>query len=408
MEGRIMKIVLVASKLLTSSIVGSMMLALALALALALLAPQAAVAQAVQGVTDNEIVLGSIVDLSGTQASIGSTMRDGMTLALEEINEAGGISGRKIKLVLEDSGYDPKKGVLAAQKLVLQNKVFALIGTLGSAVHLATQNIAMERGVPLLFPIVATDASYLPHSPLKFALLGAGEDAMRSAVAYMYKQGKRNFAIFYQDDEKGLTDLRSAEEQLKVYGLSLVEKASHKRGDINYSSQVAKLKAAKPDVVLLGTIPREVGVFAVEAKAQDWKFDGITTNGPSRVAIEVGGAAVEGIYGAVSVALEAQEITPAYTALLQKYKARFDRDLRDGVNVGYTAMMLFAEGAKNAGKDLTPQTLAKGLEQVRDFKTVFDMVPITYSSDYHGPPKSVFIIQVQKGHLRRVAGPLRY
>lgn len=378
------------------------------ALAISLLAPQPVAAQAVQGVTDKEILLGAVSDLSGPLAALGSFMRDGMTLGAEEINDAGGIYGRRIRIATEDAAYDPKKAVLAAQKLVMQDKVFALIGTIGSVSHLASQNIALDRGVPVLFPIIATNGSYLPKHPLKFGYLGTGDVAMRVSISYLYKLGRRNFALIYQDDEKGQLDMRVAEAQLKELGLSLVEKASHKRGEINFSSQVAKVKAAKPDALLLGVLPRESGAIAIEAKSQGWQGDMVVVSSPSTISIDIAKTAMEGVYGTSSVSNDRYNVTPAVTAMYQRYKVRFNRDWDDGIGIGYSLVMLFAEGAKKAGKNLTPQTLSQGLEQVRDFKTIFDIAPITYSSDYHGPPQTTYILQVQNGRWTKIAGPLSY
>ena len=104
----------------------------ALACAMALAAPTAQ-AQESQGVSKTEITLGSIQDLSGPLAGFGKQLRNGMMLRVNEVNEQGGVHGRKINLLVEDSGYDPKKAGLAAQKLVNQNKIFMMVGPLGTA-----------------------------------------------------------------------------------------------------------------------------------------------------------------------------------------------------------------------------------------------------------------------------------
>ena len=104
------------------------MKSLVVALAATALAATSAFAQQ-QGVTKDEIVIGSIQDLSGPIAGFGKQVRLGMMLRADEINEQGGINGRKIKLLVEDSAYDPKKAVLAAQKLVNQDKIFIMVGT---------------------------------------------------------------------------------------------------------------------------------------------------------------------------------------------------------------------------------------------------------------------------------------
>ena len=100
-----------------------------------------------QGISKNEILLGTIQDLSGPLAGYGKQARDGMLLRIEEINEQGGIRNRKIKLLVEDSSYDPKKAILAAQKLVSQDKIFMMVGHIGTAQNNAAMPIQFEKEV---------------------------------------------------------------------------------------------------------------------------------------------------------------------------------------------------------------------------------------------------------------------
>jgi branched-chain amino acid transport system substrate-binding protein len=109
------------------------------------LALSATLASAQQGVSKTEITLGSIQDLSGPIAGFGKQARLGMMLRVDEINEQGGINGRKIKLIVEDSAYDPKKAVLAAQKLVNQDKIFMMVGHIGTAQNLAAMPVQFEK-----------------------------------------------------------------------------------------------------------------------------------------------------------------------------------------------------------------------------------------------------------------------
>ena len=115
------------------------------ALALGLLAGSALHAAEQQGVSKTEIVVGTIQDLSGPLAGYGKQARNGMQLRIEELNEQGGVHGRKIKLLVEDSGYDPKRAVLAAQKLVNQDKIFIMAGHLGTAQNNAAMPIQFEK-----------------------------------------------------------------------------------------------------------------------------------------------------------------------------------------------------------------------------------------------------------------------
>ena len=122
-----------------------------------------------QGVTKTEITLGSIQDLSGPLAGFGKQLRNGMMLRVNEVNEQGGINGRKINLLVEDSGYDPKKAVLAAQKLVNQNKIFMMVGHLGTAQNLAAMPVQFEKNVINFFPVTAAREMYEPFHKLKYA-----------------------------------------------------------------------------------------------------------------------------------------------------------------------------------------------------------------------------------------------
>jgi hypothetical protein len=122
-----------------------------------------------QGVSKNEIVLGSIQDLSGPIAASASRLRNGMQLRVDEINEQGGINGRKIKLLVEDSGYDPKKAVLAAQKLVNQDKIFIDGRPHGHAQNNAAMPVQFEKNVINFLPVTAAREMYEPFHKLKFA-----------------------------------------------------------------------------------------------------------------------------------------------------------------------------------------------------------------------------------------------
>src|SRR2546430_589684 len=106
-----------------------------------------------QGISADEIVIGTHQDLSGPIKFWGVPVSNGMKMAVEEINAAGGINGRKIKLVIEDSGYDPKRAVLASQKMVERDKVFAMVGPMGSPTVLASQDVLFDAGVLQLFPL---------------------------------------------------------------------------------------------------------------------------------------------------------------------------------------------------------------------------------------------------------------
>ena len=106
-----------------------------------------------------------------------------MQLRVDEINEQGGVNGRKLKLFVEDSGYDPKKAVLAAQKLVNQDKIFIMAGHIGTAQNMAAMPVQFEKNVVNFFPITAAREMYEPFHRLKYSFAATYYDQMRTGAA---------------------------------------------------------------------------------------------------------------------------------------------------------------------------------------------------------------------------------
>src|SRR5690606_14654277 len=226
------------------------------ALAIALGTTGAAMAQ--QGVTKDTITLGSIQDLSGPLAGFGKQVRNGMMLRVDEANEQGGIDGRKLELKVEDSGYDPKRAVLAAQKLVNQDKIFMMVGHIGTAQNMAAMPVQFAKNVINFFPVTAAREMYEPFNRLKYAFAATYYDQIRLALPKPVKEkNAKQVCTLYQDDEFGLEVERGDEDALKTLGRQSTEQTSFKRGATDFSSQVAKMKAAGCDFVVLGTIIRE-------------------------------------------------------------------------------------------------------------------------------------------------------
>src|SRR3954471_13042713 len=238
-----------------------------LAAALAL-ASSLALAQQ-QGVSKNEILVGTILDLSGPIAGYGKQARNGMQLRIDELNEQQGtIHGRKIRLVVEDNGYDPKKAVLAAQKLVNQDKIFIMAGHIGTAQNMAAMPVQFEKNIVNFMPITAAREMYEPLHKLKYSFAATYYDQIRIALPKMIKdKGAKKVCTIYQDDDFGLEVLRGAEAGLKSMGMELAEKTTYQRGATDFSSQVARMKASGCDLVVLGTIIREtIGTIAESRK----------------------------------------------------------------------------------------------------------------------------------------------
>ena len=182
-----------------------------------------AAAQEIRGVTPPEIRIRTQDDLSGPIVFWGQPMRNGKIMRVEEQNARGGVHGRKLVLIGEDNAYDPKKGVLAAQKLIQQDKVFAIVGVLGTPIAMATMPIVLEAGVPFMYPGTNHRAMFEPFNKLKFSMAAPYDHQMRTAVQHLIeKHGKKRIAILFQDDEFGKELREAAEAQAKASGVPIV------------------------------------------------------------------------------------------------------------------------------------------------------------------------------------------
>jgi len=359
-----------------------------------------------QGVTKTEIVVGTIQDLSGPLAGYGKQARNGMQLRIDELNEQGGVHGRQIKLLVEDSGYDPKRAVLAAQKLVNQDKIFIMAGHLGTAQNNAAMPIQFEKKVVNFMPLTAAREMYEAPNELKYALLSSYYDQMRLTLPQMVAdKSAKKVCIIYQDDEFGLEVLRGSEAGLKTINMELTEKTSFKRGSTDFSSQVAKMKSASCELVVLGTIIRET--IGTVAEARKTGFNPVffaSVAAYTDLIHKLGGKAMDGIYATMVVQNPyTDEASQPIRFWANKYKTKFNEDPTVFSAYGYIMIDIMIQAAQKAGTQLTTDSFVKSMNG------------LTVPPDFFGTPKLTFtntkrlgsefsrLSQIQDGKWKPVA-----
>ena len=335
-----------------------------------------------QGVSKTEITLGSIQDLSGPIAGFGKQARLGMLLRVDEINEQGGINGRKLKIIVEDSAYDPKKAVLAAQKLVNQDKIFMMLGHIGTAQNLAAMPVQFEKNVINFFPITAAREMYEPFHKLKYSFAATYFDQMRNAVPKVAKEkGAKKVCTMYQDDEFGLEVLRGAEAGLKTLGMDFVEKTSYKRGATDFSSQVSKMQASGCDMIVLGTIIREtIGAIGTARKlGYNPTFLG-SSAAYTDLIHKLGGPAMNGLYATNTVQNPyLDDASPAISFWAKKYKTKFNEEPTVFSVYGYNIVDSFAVAAGKAGANLSTESFIKAMDTMKIPPDIFGSAEATFS-----------------------------
>jgi branched-chain amino acid transport system substrate-binding protein len=272
--------------------------------------------------------------------------------------------------------------VLAAQKLVNQDKIFIMLGHIGTAQNMAAMPVQFEKDVINFFPVTAARQMYEPFHKLKYSFAATYYDQMRIAAPRLYKEKNATKACsIYQDDDFGLEVVRGAEEGLKSIGVSMVEKTTFKRGATDFSSQVAKMKDAGCDFVVLGTIIREtIGTIAVSRKTGfNPTFLG-SSAAYTDLIHKLGGPAMDGLYATMTVQnpyLDATSREISFWA--NKYKTKFNEDPTVFSVYGYSIVDAFMRAATKAGKNLTTDSFIKAMDTMTIPPDIFGSAEMTFS-----------------------------
>jgi len=353
-----------------------------------------------QGVSKTEIVIGTAQDLSGPIVALSKPAANGMRMRVDEINEQGGIHGRKIKLVVEDHGYDPKKAVLAAQKMIQRDKIFAALGSIGTPTAMAAMPLYLEKNVAHLFPLTGARQMYEPLHKLKYSNSATYYDQMRAALKRLVKEkGLKSACAIYQDDDFGLEVKDGGEAALKELGMKYSEVTTYKRGATDFSSQVQKMRGAGCDVVVMGTIIRETIGTIGTARKLGWNPEFIgTTASYFDIIHKLGGPAMNGFYsGCLTNYPYADDASSNVRAWFQRYKDKFKEDPTVLSQYGYQLVTLFGIAVDKAGPNLTPDTLAKALDGLVVPRDMFGSDEQRFTPTKHLGSNRAKLCQIQNG-----------
>ena len=388
------------------------MLAVGVTLAAGALAGVALAQNESRGVSKTEIVLGMHTDLSGPAATYGVSSSNAVKMRFDEINDKGGIHGRKIRLVVEDTQYQVPRAVQAGAKLINRDRIFAMVAGLGTPMNNALFKDQFDAGVPNLFPLSAARSMYEPFHKLKFYGAASYVDQVRAGIQYFVsKKGKKALCAMYQDTDFGKEVLDGIQIQADKLKIKIVETTTHKPTDQDFTAQITRLKAAGCDLVVLGTIVRDSIVPYATARKIGWTdvdFLGSAASYDLFVAAAQGGV-TEGLYAMGLTDMPYRDtLSPAAQAWFDRYKERYKNDPNIGAIYGHVAADLTALGLEKAGADLTLNALVKGLESIRGYKDIFNGPEVNFGPDKHQGANSSFLAIVKGGRWVRLTDPLTF
>lgn len=358
------------------------------------------------GINKAEIVIGSIQDLSGPLAVFGKQISSGLQMRVAEANELGGVNGRKIRLIVEDDGYDPRKSAAAASKLVNQDGIFAMVGHLGTAQNIAAMPVQFDKNVINFMPISGGREMYEPLHRLKYAFGATYYDQMRIAAPRLMKdRSLKKACIIYQDDDFGLEVLKGAEAGLKTIGMEFAEKTTYKRGATEFSAQMAQLKTANCELVVLGTIIRETVGAVGESRKIGFNPIFVGTNGVyTDLVPKLGGKAMEGIYATMTSQtpyVDSAEQPLRFWAT--KFKTQFGEDPSVSAVYGYVAMDLFIKAATKAGPSLSTDGFIKTMDNTKFARDAFGTAELVFSPTKRLGSAYTRLSQIQDGRWKVIS-----
>ena len=363
-------------------------------------------AQAEPGVTKNQIVVGSSLDLSGPGAPIGVPMKRGLDVGAQMINDHGGINGRKLKVIIYDNGLQVPKGLLAVDKLLNQDHVFAFVALMGSPLVQAAEHKIMAAGRPIMFPIAPLQALYDPPQHLLAAFEDDFSDQFARATTWALANLHSKRVCLLESQGMDNAVHHAIETVLKAHGLPLAGYETYSFGAVDLSSQIARLKADRCDLVMLNSLVRDAAAAVREREKLAWKVNFIVGQASTGIGlIKLGGKASEGTYGITTqLGYHAIKNLPVVKELAKLYRAAgYPGEPDEGFFGGYQALALFAAAARRAGPDLTVASLIKGLDSLKDFNSGTGHTPMTFSETQRLGSTAGFIIQVRDGQWDKIS-----
>jgi ABC-type branched-subunit amino acid transport system substrate-binding protein len=367
-------------------------------------------ATAVPGVTEKEILIGSSLALEGHARYLGRQTLHGALAYINHVNRQGGIHGRTLRLVAYDDGYDPPRCVANTQKLIVEEKVFALFCYIGTPTTVKIIPLVQEARIPLVGMFTGANALREPLQRYIINVRASYYQETQAAVKYMVEDlGIKKVAVFYQYDAYGFDGLRGTEIALRDYGLAPIARGTYIRGTLDVEEGLEKIiHSGAEAVVMIGTYdPCAKFIRLSRAAGFNPVFHNVSFVGADELARKLGrdgeGVIVSQVVPPPEPAEDRNLLwgTAEYADLL---KAFFPEDEPNFVGLeGFINAKVLVEGLKRAGRDLDREKFIEAVESIRNFDLGIANT-LSFSPGDHQGLDRVYFTQIRGGRLVRMPG----
>lgn len=346
--------------------------------------------------TQDEILIGEYGSLTGTTATFGQSTDHGLKLAVEEINIAGGVLGKKIALLVEDDQSKPEEAATAVTKLITRDKVKAIVGEVASSRSLAAAPICQQFKIPMVSP-ASTNPEVTKKGDYIFRVCYIDPFQGEILARFTYNSlGLKKAAILKDvknDYSVGLAHY--FKEAFTASGGSVVAEQAYSEGDSDFKAQLTALKAAGPEVIFVPGYYIEAALIVKQARELNMTMPIVGGDGwDSSKLVEVGGQALNNTY--YSTHYSPDDTSAAVQNFVAKYRARFN-EMPDAMGaLGYDAGRILFDAIRRAGSTDGP-AIRDALAATRDFPGVTGK--ITIDKDRNAL-KSLVIISIMDGKLK--------
>ena len=367
-------------------------------LCVAVLAALFAASSCSRGGSSGEILIGEYGSLTGTTATFGQSTDNGIKLAFDEINAAGGLLGKPVKVLVEDDRSQPEEATTAVTKLINQSKVVAMLGEVSSSRSLAAAPICQASKVPMISPS-STNPRVTQVGDYIFRVCFI--DPFQAPVMARFATNTlkvKKVAI--------LTDVRNDysiglqtffRQNFRSLGGEIVAEQSYSEGDSDFRAQLTQIRAAKPEAIYVPGYYTEVATIARQARELGITVPLLGGDGwDSPKLFEIGGEALDGCY--LSNHYSVDDPAPAIQKFVADYKKKYNQVPDALAALGYDAAKILADAIKRAGST-DGEKVRDALKAVKDFPGVTGT--ITINADRNAVKPAV-VLRIEKGKFHYV------
>lgn len=360
----------------------------------------------VPGITGNQILLGSFSVQTGPYAVVGVPFSQGMQSYFDMINDAGGINGRKIKLEVVDDQFNPANTVTVVKKFVTEDKVFAVVGGVGSPTCAAVVDYLNDQKVPFIYQASGLSSLSIPAKQYVFAVqpnyINEGQVIAKYAGSTL---GLKNIAVLYSNDQAGNEWLSGTKQGAAKFGGKVVLESPFPVTETDFTPYLLKVKASNADALIFYSSSVATAGLAVKtAKSLGLTQKIFLSYVAASIAATAGADASEGVYvpGWVDFSNPKDPDVVKFFATWNKYFPNANQALYSYATAGWVAAEVFTEAIRRAGPYPTRDALVWALETFDGWSGVLAK-DISYSPTAHSGKYSLFFMQVQKGNLVKVS-----